>query len=96
MYNKDSIQTVKDGEGPFYEPDNAPVPSEPPKTIPYSTDSDTVQGFQAVKATVSGPNKLVATGSSGTLPTAVMPGVSGTGTSANTLTIVNGVITHIA
>jgi hypothetical protein len=76
MYNKDSIQTVKDGEFPFYEKEEkSESTAKTVEAIPMgpgsNLDSDTIHGLQAVTAKVAGPNKLVATDKNGNLTSPV-------------------------
>lgn len=56
-----------------------------PQGIGSGLDADTIQGLQAVTATVAGPNKLVATGSDGFLPTAIIPAAAPTGAAGGDL-----------
>lgn len=82
-----NILDVKDGEYPLYEQEDLvkKVASELPQGQGSRTDSDTVDGLQAVTATKAGPNKLVATGSDGLLPSSILP-TAWTSSSRQTLT----------
>lgn len=68
---------VKDGEFPFYDKADvaAPVPknAEDKQGPGSGFDSDTIQGLQAVTATVAGPNKLIATDKNGFYPRIALP-----------------------
>lgn len=56
-----------------------------PQGIGSGLDADTIQGIQAVTANVAGPNKLVATGADGYLPSSIISGASPTGTAGGDL-----------
>lgn len=71
-------ENVKDGESPIYTQDSskpryANSMSQLAQSFGSNLDSDTVDGIEAVTAKVGGPNKLVATGSSGYLPYGILP-----------------------
>ena len=77
--NPEDIQDVGPEEFPMYTNEPKQASEALPQGSGSKTDSDTVDGFQAVSSSKSGPNKLVATDSSGTLPTAIIPSASVSG-----------------
>ena len=68
------IKDVKDGEYPFYDKEEKKTKVEyNPSQLPTHS-ADTVGGFTAVSYAAAGPNKLVATNSSGKLPNSTVQG----------------------
>jgi hypothetical protein len=91
---------VKEGESPMYTSDS----SSPPNSLPvgYYPDANTVEGLAAMSlpsyftstAATAGPNNIVTTTGSGTLPPAVIPG-SGTTVSGQVLSYMEGTLAYL-
>ncbi len=97
--DKNNRVTVKDsdpqtGTNPDDQDAQPPVQTLPiDNPLPLSPFDD---GIAVVTASKTGPNKVVATGSTGAFPLATMPGVSGTYVyGGKTYTLTNGVVVSI-
>lgn len=74
--NLNNAESIGPDEYPFYENEVPEAVSKIPQGPGSGSNSDTVDGLQAVTASKAGPNKLVATGSDGKLPISVILGAT--------------------
>ena len=72
-----NIQTVKDGEYPFYEQEDSEDEKEivPPL---YSDNAQTLANYRLTPYSAPSPNTIVPTGPDGLLPAAIIPAIPAT------------------